>query len=91
MHDCTQQDTRPLPNKVILAGDFNIHVDDPSNKSAAEFLNTTESFNLAQHVTGPTHTHGHTLELVFTLGLNISSLLHMDAFYLTTAPSYSTL
>lgn len=28
-----------------------------------------DSFNLVQHVYGPTHTHGHTVDLVLSLGL----------------------
>ncbi len=64
-------------DKIIIAGDFNIYIDDPSNSLAIEFLNTTFSFNLGQHVSGPTHVHGHTLDLVFTLGLSLNSL-HMS-------------
>ena len=47
---------------------------------SAVFINITESFNLSQHVSGPTHNRGHTLDLVFTLGLNIDSLLCEDLF-----------
>ncbi len=33
-------------DKIIIVGDFNIHIDDPSNSLATEFLNTAKSFNL---------------------------------------------
>lgn len=66
-------------DKVIIAGDFNIHIDDLSNRFASEFLNITESFNLVQYVFGPTHKCGHTIDLVFTLGLNVSSVIQEDA------------
>ena len=65
---------------LLITGDFNIHVDVEANKFAADFIHLTESFNLRQHVTGPTHTHGHTLDLVFTLGLSLSALFIDELF-----------
>uniref|UniRef100_A0A8C7WVE9 Reverse transcriptase domain-containing protein n=1 Tax=Oryzias sinensis TaxID=183150 RepID=A0A8C7WVE9_9TELE len=60
-------------------GDFNIHFDDPSCTSATELLYITESFNLIQHVSVPTHDKGHTLDLVFSLGLDIRELSVKDS------------
>ena len=54
------------PGALVIAGDFNIHVDDHSDKDAADFLSLIESFGLKQHVSGPTHRTGHTLDLVLT-------------------------
>ena len=54
------------PSALVIAGDFNIHVDDHSDKEAADFLSLIESFSLKQHVSGPTHRTGHTLDLVLT-------------------------
>ena len=51
---------------LLIVGDFNLHVDDPDDAVFAAFLDTLESMNLAQHVTGPTHEHNHTLDLVIT-------------------------
>merc|ERR1712030_242557 len=56
-------------DKFILCGDFNIHVDNPSDKTATEFLSLLDSMDLVQHVSGPTHNKGHTLDLVITKGL----------------------
>uniref|UniRef100_A0A669AWP7 Reverse transcriptase domain-containing protein n=1 Tax=Oreochromis niloticus TaxID=8128 RepID=A0A669AWP7_ORENI len=61
--------------KVIIVGDFNIHVDDSTNSTTKEFLSIMDSFNFVQHVAGPTHRAGHTLDLVFTCGV---SLDHMN-------------
>lgn len=36
-----------------------------------EFLNITETFNFKQNVSGPTHAGGHTLDFIFSLGLDI--------------------
>lgn len=63
---------------VLLLWDFNLHIDDASCNLASEFLTLTEAFHFKQHVSGPTHTKGHTLDLVFSLGLNIDQLSVMD-------------
>lgn len=57
---------------------FNIHIDDVSDKFTSNFMSVTESFNLTQHVTEPTHIKGHTLDLVFSFDLHISSILSED-------------
>ena len=61
--------------RVLLVGDFNAHI----NKSgmdtfATDFLNLTESFNFTQHVSGPTHNKGNTLDLVFSIGLKVTNV-----------------
>ena len=53
-------------DKLLMVGDFNLHIDDENDKNAATFLNVTESYDLTQHVTAPTHNRGHTLDLIFT-------------------------
>ena len=52
-----------LPQKLIVVGDFSIHIDKPSHATTA-FLETLSSFNLQQHVNFPTHIHGHFLDLI---------------------------
>ena len=52
--------------KIILARDFNVHVDIPSDSEAILFNDILTTFNLQQHVKGPTHRCGHTLDLVIT-------------------------
>ena len=54
------------PNRLMIAGDFNIHTDNPSNREAVIFSELTDSFNLKQHVLVPTHRLGHTLDLVLS-------------------------
>lgn len=60
--------------KILLLGDFNMAMNDSTSHIAANFLEVTESFNFCQHVSGPTHVRGNTLDLVFTLGLMIDSV-----------------
>lgn len=49
---------------------FNLHVDIINDKRATDFINTLDDFGFTQHVYGPTHNRGHTLDLVFSKGLN---------------------
>ena len=51
---------------LLIAGDFNFHVDDTSDAVAANFLGLLESFDLRQHVHSYTHRAGHTLDLVIS-------------------------
>ena len=48
---------------LLMCSDFNIHVDDPSNKQSLEFKQIIEPYGLKQHVTSSTHKEGHTLDL----------------------------
>ena len=51
---------------LVIAGDFNFHIDDTTDTAAANFLSLLESFDLQQHVRCCTHRAGHTLDLVIT-------------------------
>ena len=51
---------------ILIAGDFNIHVDDTRNVDAVTFLYVLEYFGLQQHVKQPTHVLGHTLDLIIS-------------------------
>ena len=57
--------------RLLIIGDFNIHVCCDSRPLVKDFLNLIDSFNLKQSVTAPTHEKGHTLDLVLSLGLNV--------------------
>ncbi|KAL7875487.1 hypothetical protein AOLI_G00104500 [Acnodon oligacanthus] len=51
---------------ILIFGDVNIHVNNPSCRFAAEFLQLLDCFSLRQLVDVPTHTRGHTTDLVIT-------------------------
>ena len=51
---------------LLIAGDFNIHVDNVASIEAANFLELLDSHNLTQHIHCPTHVKGHTLDLLLT-------------------------
>jgi len=60
---------------LIISGDFNIHVDNPENTYSKELLRLIDTFGLTQHIQVPTHSHGHTLDLVITKCLDVSTTI----------------
>ena len=54
------------PGRLMILGDFNFHVEDPTDADANKFLDLITSFSLVQRVHGPTHEKGRTLDLVIT-------------------------
>ena len=53
--------------KVVICGDFNYWVDDPSSKPySSEFLELLDINNFHNYVSSPTHVLGHTLDLVLS-------------------------
>lgn len=52
--------------QLLITGDFNIHVDVFDDPDALKLRDLFDSVGLKQHVTQPTHIHGHTLDLVIT-------------------------
>jgi endonuclease/exonuclease/phosphatase (EEP) superfamily protein YafD len=58
-------------DKIIVLGDFNMYVYKETTSKAIAFMDLLSSMDFIKHVTGSTHNHGHTLDLVFTNGLSI--------------------
>jgi exonuclease III len=52
------------PDNFVITGDFNIHVNHPSDTHSSQFLTLLESFNLSQYVSVSTHISNNTLDLV---------------------------
>ena len=53
--------------KSLICGDFNYWVDNPISKPyTQEFMSLLYVNNMVNHVSGPTHVSGHTLDLVLT-------------------------
>jgi len=53
-------------DKLLITGDFNFHMDvptDPNNKHSSDLLDT---MGLVQHVNQSTHIHGHILDVILT-------------------------
>ena len=47
-------------------GDFNLHVNNPNDDDACNFLETTQALGLHQNITFPTHVLDNTLDLIFS-------------------------
>ena len=50
----------------------------PDKPLVKDFLSLIDSFNFVQWVSGPTHEHGHTLDLVLSHGLSVFNLVICD-------------
>ena len=55
---------------LVIAGDFNFHMDDPSDADAKKLNDLLETFSLSQHVTFVTHISGNWLDLIITRATN---------------------
>lgn len=62
-----------FPSELIISGDFNIHVDNPTLPECSSFSTVLDCTDLVQHVHFPTHKLGHTLDLL--LSRSSSSLI----------------
>ncbi|KAF7248048.1 Forkhead box protein M1 [Varanus komodoensis] len=54
--------------RMLVLGDFNLHAETGLTGAAQDFMVSIVPMGLSQHVTGPTHERGHTLDLVFSTG-----------------------
>ena len=52
--------------KLLLVGDFNIHLDQPAHLDTILFNDTLESLDLQDMVMSPSHRSGHILDLIIT-------------------------
>ena len=93
------QDLATSPSELIITGDFNIHVNDPTDACSSSFLTLLQTFSLTQHVNFPTHTLNNTLDLLITRSTssilsNVSCLDpmlsdHFAVFSLISSPPHS--
>ena len=55
-----------MTTRFAIVGDFNIHWDVPPDNNVKRFADLLESLNIIQHVHSPTHSDGHTMDLILT-------------------------
>ena len=55
-----------LGRRSVLVGDFNLHINNPIKLDVVHFLTTLDIAGYHQHVTGATHKHGNTLDLIIS-------------------------
>jgi len=61
-------------NKVIVVGDFNIHVDVENDSLKINFNSILDSIRFSKSVQRPTYCLNHTLDLVLTYGIESEQL-----------------
>lgn len=69
--------------KLLICGDFNIHVNTSNDNNGIKFKDLLESMSLVQHVTVPTLKHGNTLDLIITRSSDgiIAAPPHVDTLF----------
>ena len=55
-----------VPGELCIIGDFNIHCDLPDLFHTSQLYDVLSALDLKQHMSEPTHSAGHTLDLVIT-------------------------
>ncbi len=53
-------------DKVLIVGDFNIHVNNEKDALGSAFIDILNSIGVRQHVSGPTRCLNHTLDLILS-------------------------
>lgn len=59
---------------ILLLGDLNLHLDDPTSRPAQDFLDILNHSNFTQHINFPTHKHGHILDPICSTNITISNI-----------------
>ncbi len=61
-------------DKVLIVGDFNIHIDNEKDALGLAFKDIVNSIGVRQHVSGPFHCRNHTLDLILSHGINVDAV-----------------
>ncbi len=61
-------------DKVLIVGDFNIHVDNEKDALGSAFIDILNSFGVRQQMSGPTHCRNHTLDLILSHGIDVNGV-----------------
>ena len=64
-----------LHDRLLVLGDFNIHVCCPDKPMVKEFCDAVNAFGLTQHIHQATHLLGHTLDLVLSYGFSVGNIM----------------
>ena len=78
---------------LVIVGVFNIHIDSNENYDAIKLLELLQSLSLTQHVQVPTHSSGHTLDLIRTRKTDnvVSSVPRVDCLFSDHMPVFCEL
>ena len=53
-----------LSSNLLILGDFNLHMNDPTNYYVKRFSEILQQYGLCQYVCDSTHVAGHTIDLI---------------------------
>ncbi len=67
------------PEMLLISGDFNFHLDDMANTNTMKFNEMLETFGLKQHVSTPTHSSNHILDLLITRSTTDIKILSIES------------
>ena len=72
------------PEVLLVSGDFNFRLDDPSDADARKFMELMDTFGLLQHINTSTHVSGHILDLIISRSCNdINIFLPKATYYIS--------
>ncbi len=61
-------------DKVLIVGDFNMHIDNEKDALGSAFIDILNSIGVRQHVSGPTQCRNHTLDLILLHGIDVNGV-----------------
>ncbi len=61
-------------DKVLIVGNFYIHVDNEKDALGSAFLDILNSIGVRQHVSGHTYCQNHTLDLILSHGIDVNGV-----------------
>ncbi|XP_070565305.1 uncharacterized protein [Ptychodera flava] len=69
----------PANDNIIIAGDFNIHIDNKEDPGACSFIDSVEAIGLKIGVDFATHKEGHHLDLIITENVSRTDIHTVNA------------
>ncbi len=60
-------------DKMLIVGDFNIHIDNINDALGLAFTDLINSFGVKQKVTGPIDRFNHMLDLIILHGIDLTA------------------
>ncbi len=67
----TTEPQKQTADKVLIVGDFNIHVDNDKDALGSAFIDILNSIGVRKHISGPTHCRSHTLDVILSHGIEV--------------------
>ena len=78
-------------HKNLILGDFNIHINDPTDLNASQLLDSIEALGLKQCINSPTHKNNNTLDLLMSDELSIVKPIKIRTIFLRSLCYYGPL